>query len=130
MKIVLFLLIYIFSIYAQDLIYPDGSVEQFTSSEDKSRSINKVYYKNGIVSPKTSYIDTRKIYVSFGEKRDIKAFSKRYQLQFLKVTNKKFYTVLFALENNADLLLTCSMINQNEDVRYAKPHWRSPRSLK
>ncbi len=131
MKIIIFILIWISQIEAESLSYPNGQVEHFTQHIDKSRAIkNRVYYKNGIISVKTRYQDTRKIYVSFGKSRDLTKFYQRYQLKFLKITNQKFYTVLFEIQDNNDVIKICSKINADENVRYAKPHWKSPRILK
>jgi hypothetical protein len=131
MKIIIFILIWIGQIEAESLIYPNGKVEHFTQHIDKSRALkNNIYYKNGIISNKTRYYDTRKIYVSFGGSRDLTEFCQKYNLKFLKITNKKFYTALFELQNNIDIITLCSKINVNENIRYAKPHWKTPRILK
>ena len=131
MKIIIFILLLVINITAESLIYPNGRVEHFTMKQDKSRAIqNKVYYKNGIISVKTRYQDTRKIYVSFGSPRDLTEFSQRYKLKLLKITNQNFYTVLFEVKNSSDIITLCSTINTNENVRYAKPNWKTPRLLK
>jgi len=131
MRIAIFILFTILNIKAESLIYPNGKVELFKPKVEKSRSIkNKIYYKNGIQSRKTQYQDTRKIYVSFGKEVDIDNFAKKYHLKILHITNKIFYTVLFEVLDDKDIIVLCSEINLNEDVRYAKPNWKAPKYLK
>ena len=132
MKIVLILLFILIAVEAKELIYPNGKHESFILESKKSRSIDnshRIYYKHGVVSDKTAHEDTRKLYVSFGKVVDIEQFAKKYRLKFLKITNKKFYTVLFFLKDERDIIELCSQINIHEKIRYAKPHWKAPRSF-
>ncbi len=133
MKIFILITMLILQIEAQSLIYPNGGEEKFVLKIDKNRAFNKkekIYYKNGLISPKTEYKDTRKLYISFGKVVDIDYFSQKYGLKFLKITNKKFYTALFKLKDSRDIIEVCSQINKNENIRYAKPNWKAPRGLK
>ena len=128
MKIILFILIFIIQAEAVILIYPNGKKEYFIPKVEKSKSLsNKVYYKNGLVSKKTQYEDTREIYISFGEKKNLAKFLNKYNLKLLKTTNEKFYTSLFEIKDNSDVISLCSKINKNEKVRYAKPNWKAPK---
>ena len=108
-----FILVFTFmALLANDLVYPNGKHERFLVDK-KSRSIdgqNRVYYKNGVISPKMAYQDSRKLYVSFGKSVDIEKFAKKYRLKFLKITNKKFYTALFSIEDSRDIIDLCSLI--------------------
>jgi len=134
MKIIIFMLILFIQIQAQSLTYPNGKTEQFVLQIDKSRLLNsnpnRVYYKNGIISDKTRYEDTRKIYVSFKDENNLEQFARKYDLKILKITNRKFHTVLFEMQNKNDVIALCTLINKNKNVRYAKPHWKAPRYLK
>ncbi len=134
MKVIIFIILVALQMQAQFLTYPNGKVEKFVLQSDKSRTIlsnqNRIYYKNGIKSKRMRYEDTRKLYVSFGKERDLVLFSQKYNLKVVKITNQKFYTVLFALRDNSDIIVLCSKINVNEKVRYAKPHWKAPRYTK
>jgi hypothetical protein len=117
---------------SNDLVYPNGKHERFLVDK-KSRSINtqhRVYYRHGIISPKTACKDSRKLYVSFGKSVDIQKFAKKYKIKFIKMTNKKFYTALFLVEDSRDIIDLCSLINKSEDIRYSQPHWNSSRNLK
>ena len=128
MKTILFLLIFLLQAKAVILTYPDGKKEFFVQEDSKSRGLeNRAYYKNGRVSKKTLFKDTRKIYVSFKELMDIEKFKIKYNLTMLKETNEMFHTYLFEIKGMADVVELCSSINQQEDVRYAKPNWKSPR---
>ncbi len=130
MKIALILTMILTFMSAKDLIYPNGRYEAFILKKDKSRGVNSnIYYKNGLISPKTEYKDTRKLYVSFGKEVNIDLFCKKYFLKFIKITNQKFYTALFVVEDSRDIVDLCSNINQHEEIRYAKPNWIAPRRL-
>ena len=95
MKTILFLLIFLLQAKAVILTYPDGKKEFFVQEDSKSRGLeNRAYYKNGRVSKKTLFKDTRKIYVSFKELADIEKFKNRYNLIMLKETNEMFHTYI------------------------------------
>jgi hypothetical protein len=131
MKIIIFISFIILTLNSQILVYPNGKTEIFDHQLDKSRTMkNRIYYKNSIKSRKTQYQDTRKIYVSFGKKVNIDNFTKKYHLQVLKLTNDKFYTYIFKILDNSDVISLCSKININENIRYAKPNWKAPKYLK
>jgi hypothetical protein len=128
MKTIIFLLLLLLQANAVILTYPDGKKEFFIEQDNKSRALNdRAYYKNGVVSKRTLFKDTRKIYVSFKELADIEKFKNKYNLIMLKETNEMFHTYLFEIKSMADVVELCSTINQQEEVRYAKPNWKSPR---
>lgn len=128
MKTVILSIVLIANLQAASLTYPNGKVEYFTA--EKSRSLhNRIYYRNGLINKKTTYQDSREIYVSFKTLKNLKQFSQKYQLKPIKITNQKFNTVLFKLHNSTDVLKLCSEINKNQNVRYAKPNWRAPRII-
>ena len=128
MKTILFLLLILLQANAVILTYPDGKKEFFIQQDDKSRALtDRSYYKNGVVSRRTLFQDTRKIYVSFKALADIEQFKMKYNLIMLKETNEMFHTYLFEIKGKVDVVELCSIINQKEQVRYAKPNWKSPR---
>ncbi len=126
-KISLVTLLSVLNLFGVDLLYPNGKIETFSLLK-KSKSTKKtqtIYIKNN-----RKYIDTRTIYISFGKKTDIENFVKKYDLIFIKFTNSSLYTAMFAVKYNKEILKLCSLINQNEDIRYAKPNWKRKRLLK
>lgn len=131
-KICFMMLAGFLTVHAAQLIYPNGQTEYFTKAVTKQRALHeqRYYYKNGIKDRKHRYLDTRRIFVSFGGKRELKKFMQRYSLSFIKVVNPYFYTVLFHVDSDADVITLCSEINLNEKVRYARPNWRAPRILR
>jgi hypothetical protein len=113
-------------LHASELIYPGGKVEKYTLLKQQrdlgTEGRTYIYHHQ-------KYEDIGKIYVSFGKKVDLESFMQKYRLQFIKVTNPAFYTVLFKVEKGVDIIALCSDINLHEEVRYAKPNWKRVRKL-
>ena len=131
MKKLLLILIMILQAKAVILVYPDGKKEYFVPKDKQSRAmVDKVYYKNGAVSKKSMYKDTRKIYISFKDSADINRFEDKYNLNLIKETNEMFHTYLFDIKSSVDVVELCSKINKENDIRYAKPNWKAPRFTK
>jgi len=120
-------LILMTNLFAVDLIYPNGKTQSFIPLKS-GRSVadkSKTYLKNG-----QRYEENSIIYISFGKNENIKYIAKKYNLEFIKYTNKSLNTALFRLKENVDIVELCSRINQNENIRYAKPNWKRVRLLR
>ncbi len=115
------------NLFAVDLVYPNGKIENFIPLKSDRSFVENVrtYLKND-----QKYEDTRVIYISFGKNEDLKEIAKKYNLEFIKFTNQNLNTALFQLNDQVDIVKLCSQINQNENIRYAKPNWKRVRLLR
>ena len=114
-------------LHATELIYPGGKVENYIplkQNRDMGRMNKSYLYKH------QKFHDTRTLYVSFGSKNYDETFLRKYHLRFLKATNSAFNTVLFAVENERDIVELCAELNLHEAIRYARPNWNRVRKLR
>jgi hypothetical protein len=119
------------------LTYPNGNREFFIHKNEInsiyeggiSKALSdRAYYKNGVVSKKTLFKDSREIYVSFKNSIDLEMFKNKYNLSLLKEINEIPSTYLFKIQDRyVDVVELCSAINQRKDIKYAKPNWKLPK---
>jgi hypothetical protein len=119
------------------LTYPNGNREFFIHKNEInsiyeggiSKALSdRAYYKNGVVSKKTLFKDSREIYVSFKNSIDLEMFKNKYNLSLLKEINEIPSTYLFKIQDRyVDVVELCSAINQGKDIKYAKPNWKLPK---
>jgi hypothetical protein len=123
-KIVILLGVLSYCLDASQLIFPDGKIEKFELLKESrmTQSNSQSFLRHGQI-----YKDTREIYVSFGKEADLEKFSEKYNLTFIKITNSYYFTAVFDINSDQNVLTLCNTINQNENVRYAKPNWKRER---
>jgi len=100
---------------------------------DNGTSPLPCYYKSGIVSDKTCYRQTGNILVTFGKgsHADFKAYAKRHNLQFLRLLNPLYQTVLFsARAHKEELIELVNSLNEKESASRARVEWVSPRRVR
>jgi len=96
-------------------------------------SSSPCYYKSGIVSDKTCYRQTGNILVTFGKgsSEDFKAYAKRHNLQFLRLLNPLYQTVLFSAKaHKEELIELVNTLNEKGSAARARVEWVSPRRVR
>ncbi len=98
-----------------------------------TRLNKKCYYKNGIVSSKSCYIQTGNIFVSFKNNKNmnVKKFADDNNLTIIRSINRLYKTVLFkVLNHNTDIINIVNNINKRYPNLKAEVEWIRPRMLR
>ena len=100
---------------------------------DNTSFNKKCYYKNGIVSTRSCYIQTGNIFVSFKNNKniDIEKFAHDNNLTTIRSINRLYKTVLFkVLNHNTDIINIVNDINKKHPNLKAEVEWITPRTLR
>ncbi len=139
MKYLLFIIVPLLLFSQENIVLnkKNGKKVFFTKYTDiKTKSVHQnviedCYYKNGVVSENSCYLQTGNIMVTFGKKSDYDylQFADENNLKFIKEINKFYKTALFQVPKNNEIIDIVNQLNEKSFLQRVDIEWKKPRRL-
>jgi len=94
---------------------------------------SECYYKNGVITDKSCYIQTGNILVTFGKKTkvDYISYALKHNLKYVKIVNPLYNTVLYEVrDKDIEIIEIVNKLNKTDKTYRSRVEWIKPRYLR